>query len=467
MNKRIILLLDGTWNDDDVDGRVTNIVRMRDLIAKYLQLSTENTRINESNNFNSSYGSKIESGFTASGLENKVFYQRGVGTGFLDNIRGGAFGMGLPDNIRRAYKYLSFFYEPGDQIFIFGFSRGAFTARSLVGYIAASGLLKKEFCTKENEKLAWYYYRELQADRMPGIYAQLEPFVHNRERLRISCVGVFDTVGALGIPSTLMRKWNRDRYEFHNVDLSSITLLNLQAIALDEHRQPFEASVWRRPKFTRYSSVTEQVWFSGSHSDIGGGYIDDDSVNEKNNKRLDDISLDWMIKRVKSYFPDFPCSSVCSDELDSSWVEAQQHNSRKGIYYLYRSALRSISNQKIPHNPWLYECCVSRDRHYLSIGEMVHISAIERVGTFVREDYEIKKYKPRNLISILSYIYDTYRVEKSINDLVIIKVVKWNGEVFDPSNGSDRYDVQKAVSDACLRIGNHDIQVVEPLGDTK
>ena len=86
-------------------------------------------------------GGKKVHGYTTAGKEHIIYYERGVGTGAFDQFRGGAFGEGLTQNIRHAYKFLSFWYEPGDEIFIYGFSRGAYTARSLVGYLGAAGLL--------------------------------------------------------------------------------------------------------------------------------------------------------------------------------------------------------------------------------------------------------------------------------------------------------------------------------------
>ena len=94
-------------------------------------------------------------GYTKSGKEYIVYYERGVGTGAFDQFRGGAFGAGLTDNIRHAYKFLSFWYEPGDEIFIYGFSRGAYAGRSLVGYLEAAGLLRGDACDEELESVAW------------------------------------------------------------------------------------------------------------------------------------------------------------------------------------------------------------------------------------------------------------------------------------------------------------------------
>src|SRR6266478_4298226 len=120
-----------------------------------------------------------------------VMYERGVGTSaFLDHWVGGTFGEGITNNIRRAYKFLSFHYELGDQIFIFGFSRGAYTARSLVGLLNAPGLLKRDCCTEALEQDVWDYYRSAPNDRLPGAWSALSPHINQRDKLRVACLGV-------------------------------------------------------------------------------------------------------------------------------------------------------------------------------------------------------------------------------------------------------------------------------------
>jgi uncharacterized protein (DUF2235 family) len=100
-------------------------------------------------------------------------------------------------------------------------------------------------------------------------------------------LGVFDTVGALGIPLAFLRRANRDKYEFHDVELSSIVDVNLHALALDEHREPFEAALWRRSKFKHFKTTTEQVWFPGAHADVGGGYFAENDLVP----RIEDVTL--------------------------------------------------------------------------------------------------------------------------------------------------------------------------------
>jgi uncharacterized protein (DUF2235 family) len=265
MIKRLVLCLDGTWNTADSD-EITNIVRIRDLIA-----------------------SKVT---TPTGVEEqRVYYHTGVGTGLStrDRVIGGLTGSGLGRNVRSAYKYLSQHYAEGMEIYFFGFSRGAFTARSLAGYIGASGLLKADHCSPENEGRAWQYYRTPPDDRFPQEYEALKKLSHDNVRIRL--LGIFDTIGALGVPLGLFGRWNRRRFQFHDVTLGSNVDYALHALAIDEKRGPFLPSLWQLPNHQDFRHV-EQVWFPGVHSNIGGSYAD---------RGLSDRALFWMISRIEKH----------------------------------------------------------------------------------------------------------------------------------------------------------------------
>jgi hypothetical protein len=436
MSKRIVLLLDGTWNDADFGNSDTNIVRLRESIARSLDTVLPAAESTKGNTERGQLSSTASVNFRQG--DYVVFYERGVGTGaFMDRWVGGAFGEGITQNIRRAYKFLSFHYLPGDQIFVFAFSRGAYTARSLIGYIHATGLLTREYCTEDREQDAWDFYRCPPNDRLPGIWTALTPYVHNRDTTRVACVAVFDTVGALGVPLAPFRVANRDKYEFHDVELSSITDTNLQALAVDEHREPFEATVWRRSKFKRLDTVTEQVWFPGSHADIGGGYIDEASRADRPEGFLDDISLDWMIRRIRHYYQDFPIdesdlSATKNDQLNLA--QAPQHNSRKGIYRLMPKAWRSISNTPVGCRSARFfralgEVNVGYDRHQIAEGEMMHISVLQRFGKNIMVDGKTEAYTPRNVADALQRMAQYYN---RMADKVEIKAVGWDGNVIRP-----------------------------------
>lgn len=444
MPKRLILLLDGTWNDSESGDNDTNIVRLDDLIVSHLRKMGAKPSTPAPDAV-SGGNAKVQA-MRSEGRDNFVFYLRGVGTGIKDRFSGGVFGKGLTDNIRRAYKFLSFYYEPGDQIFVFGFSRGAYTARSVVGYIASAGLLKREACTREREEAAWTFYETPPNDRMPADWEALREYVHDRNTFRIACVGVFDTVGALGVPLTFrfFTKKNRQQFAFHNVTLSSITDHNLHAVAIDEQRPPFEATLWRRPRYKDINTKTEQVWFTGVHSDVGGGYVSARDRLQKGFCSLDEISLDWMIKRLKCHYSDFPIDGL-STLNDEVWATAHQHNSR-GIPYklLFDKAFRALANRPVPTLK-SRQRIASYDRRDTPIGEYVHISAISRLGCKVNKSGPFYKiYRPKNLVTILDAIDASYGVDP---DQATIRIVGWDGHEL-PKEAA-----LKAVSDARGRLG--------------
>jgi len=450
--KRIILLLDGTWNDRDFGDSDTNIVRLQRLIAETLRDRKDSGEVQPQD------PTKLTSSIDdIDGTNNIVFYERGIGTSWQDRLKGGIFGSGMPQKIRNAYRFLSFHYEPGCEVFVFGFSRGAYTARSLVGFIGAAGLLRCQDCTKANEALAWAYYRTPPNERLPGVHAALTPYVHDRATFRISCLGVFDTVGALGVPLHRFKLFNRDKYQFHDVDLSSITELNLHAVAIDEHRQPFEATVWRRPKFKRYLSRTEQVWFPGVHADVGGSYIPEADRRRDNPRSLDDITLDWMLKRVKAKFDKFPVDFRNWKPIDQSWATAAQHESRLRFYRLMPLTLRSIGNYPIRDLPrFHYNGC--HDRHAVPMWEKVHVSSLQRLGEIVetRSGKQVSgaRYLPLNLISALPFILATYREpdEETPDDMHYqVRLVDWDGEEYLPSNPEHRAAARTIVQAALDR----------------
>src|SRR4029079_11876458 len=116
--------------------------------------------------------------------------------------------------------FLSLNYQPGDGIFIFGFSRGAYSARSLCGFLSASGLLRADLCDAKNQRYAWKYYRTTPKKRYPADKEKLRGMTH--PDLRVRFLGVFDTVGALGIPQTWLHWIGKHRYLFHDTSVCSI-----------------------------------------------------------------------------------------------------------------------------------------------------------------------------------------------------------------------------------------------------
>jgi len=265
--KRIVICLDGTWNQVRNPKTVTNVVRLAQSVAPC----------------------------AANGTQQICYYNSGVGTGDpIDRVLGGVFGRGIRANVKRAYTFLSLNYQPGDEIYIFGFSRGAYTARALAGMIGASGLLKKEFLDLLDVDVAWNHYRTRPSQRsQPG--APKHPGldrVHQGARLR--CVGVWDTVGSYGVPAgfglgALMRYYTSWQRGFHDTHVNRSVDISLQALAVDERRRPFAPTFWTAPAGTHVENHVEQVWFCGAHSNVGGGYQD---------ATLAAFRLIWMVARV-------------------------------------------------------------------------------------------------------------------------------------------------------------------------
>ena len=320
MSKRLIICCDGTWNTPDQahSGRpaLTNVAKVALSIAP-------------SDKF---------------GVEQRVHYQQGVGVSRSEHILGGVFGYGLSRNVRDAYRFVVENYEEGDELFFFGFSRGAFTARSAVGLIRNAGILRRENAARIDEAYALYRDRVV---RPSDVESQLFRRSYSTES-RIAFIGVWDTVGALGVPlgevpvlKRISRKWT-----FHDTKLSSTVDAAYQALAIDEQRGPFRPAIWEpQPDSEKQENQTvEQVWFSGVHSDVGGGYPETD---------LSDIALTWMVHRATSHGLEFtprtitpaPGSIVLSSSVTASVkpeAKGKIHDSRTKFYRMLRRYVRPI-----------------------------------------------------------------------------------------------------------------------------
>jgi uncharacterized protein (DUF2235 family) len=234
MARNLILLFDGTWNNRKDR---TNAVRMKESII--------------------SSGERDPA--------QPCFYDPGVGTHWYDRLSGGAFGRGLSENIRQGYAWLCRKYQDGDQIYVFGFSRGAYTARSLVGLIRKCGILRNPH--EMNVRKAYDLYRDknVAPDDPDAVVFRLD---YSRET-RVRFIGVWDTVGALGIPASHV-PFSRDYYRFHDTELSKIVDHAYHAVAVDEHRKDYAVALWTKIK--PENREVEQRWFIGAHANVGGGY---------------------------------------------------------------------------------------------------------------------------------------------------------------------------------------------------
>ncbi|MGA2181175.1 MAG: DUF2235 domain-containing protein, partial [Verrucomicrobiota bacterium] len=228
-------------------------------------------------------------------------------------VAGGAFGDGLFQKIKDGYTKIAHVYEQGDEIFIFGFSRGAFTARSLTGMIAICGLPTASF----DDNLI---NTAFQAYRNPNQRAALLASLNNYNLFdaKIKMVGVWDTVGALGIPA-IFGGVDPLIYGFLDTSLHPDVLNAYQALAIDERRQEFPPTLWTPPAPPVAGQVLEQVWFSGVHCDVGGGYPE---------TGLSDITFSWMLgKAISLGLQADPNISAQYASLDAKYALAQIHES--------------------------------------------------------------------------------------------------------------------------------------------
>ena len=273
--KRLIVCCDGTWNTpDQTDGGVpapTNVVRLFNCVTEA----------------------------DAAGVEQVKYYHPGVGTdpGLLSRVAGGGLGLGLDRNIMSAYRFVAETYAAGDEIYLFGFSRGAYTVRSLGGMIGRCGLLDTAGL---DEATVWSRVQDLfdndyrkpspggpAAGGRDGWAFRAPPA--GEPGIPIRFLGVWDTVGALGIPDDMallnLLDGFRDR-SFHDTELGSGVQTARHAVAIDERRASFQPTLWTNVAPGR---DVRQLWFPGVHSDVGGGYAD---------TGLSDAALQWMVEEA-------------------------------------------------------------------------------------------------------------------------------------------------------------------------
>lgn len=337
--KRIVICADGTWNEpDQIDEKTgrrhpTNVMK----VARAVLPQADD------------------------GTIQVVYYYKGVGTGGgLDKFTGGAFGKGIEANIRALYRFIVYNYAEGDELYFFGFSRGAFTVRTLAGFMNKVGFIKKDDDYYVPEIYACY-----ESNKGPGSPEWIKAF-HNVQSTRacppIRFVGVWDTVGSLGAPGFLGQLFNKGKYQYHDIGLNAPIQNAFQALAIDERRKPFAPDLWTRP--AGWAGQLEQAWFPGVHSNVGGGYAPDGLANE---------ALHWIVEKAenlglqfdKQYLAHFlPC------------FNSVLNNSMTAMYKTMGPNVRAL------------------DQHATD-GEAVHQSAIDR------KNLTECQYAPENLESIL------------------------------------------------------------------
>lgn len=349
--KRLALFLDGTWQNV---GSNTNVWRLRCLCADKGD----------------------------DGVYQLKYYDVG-----LNGVRGGAWGEGLSENVVDAYNWLVEHYEAGDDIFIFGYSRGAYTARSLAGVVAMCGLLKPGGALGTHQLFSRYRRSEAQertiyklAGASNDLTLEEELLLRYSRPVPIHMVGVWDTVGAVGIPVGRFQGLSTSTLGFHHTGLRKPIKHGFHAVAVDEHRRKFVQTLWTarslpgepRPQPRTLDSV-EQRWFIGSHGSVGGGEPSD---------LLPQIPLRWMMRKASN------CGLVFRNEL-----EVHEDEALGPISDPYKVFLRGWYSRFSPrlHRPIEGPAEVSAAGMHYTINETIDGSVFSRW----RAD---TSYRPQNLL---------------------------------------------------------------------
>ncbi|MDO3721601.1 DUF2235 domain-containing protein [Marinobacter sp. chi1] len=325
MAKRIVICADGTWNRPEEDLQKdfpTNVLRMARAIRPV----------------------------ASDGTDQQVFYDWGIGS-YYQTVVGGVTGQGIHKNIMDAYRYIVQNYEAGAELYFFGFSRGAYTVRSLCGLINNCGILKRPSAPLIQE--AFEHYKRTSKPFAPeGEKSVQFRKKHCHPSRKITFVGVWDTVGALGVPFSLLGLFERTD-EFYDTKLGPNVAFARHALAIDERREDFEPTLWQ----PRTGLDLKQVWFAGSHSDIGGGYEPDDKGLFSS-----DIALAWMIDEAAAVGLDIEPHLPKGARPDA---RAKLHNSRRHIFRFKKPLIRDLDPEGIDTSihPSVHERC-KKDPEY-------------------------------------------------------------------------------------------------------
>jgi uncharacterized protein (DUF2235 family) len=305
MPKRLIMCCDGTWNTAG-QRNTTNVKHYYDMLKRAQD----------------------------AGSDQQAHYHAGVGTHWYDKYSGGAFGVGLSGIVQDAYRVIVRNWTPGNELYLLGFSRGAYTARSVAGLIRNAGILRPEHVDRIGDAYALYRTNagpdadEAVDFRRKYAYSDQTP---------IRFIGVWDTVGALGIPDIGVPGFStlNKREAFHDVTLSSRVGSAYHALAVHEAREAFLPTLWK-PKTGVEGQTVEQVWFTGVHCDVGGGYAE---------RELANITLHWMIQKGAE------CGLEFGDRTDLGEGDPMgtKHESRTKFYKLVHAVVRDVGSTDEGH----------------------------------------------------------------------------------------------------------------------
>ena len=303
--KRIVICADGTWNrpEEDLEKDFpTNVLKLARAIKP---------------------GDKD--------VPQQVFYDWGIGSSH-DRVIGGATGRGLHKNIMDNYRYIVQNYSPNDEIYLFGFSRGSYTVRCLCGLINNCGILKRPHASLIQK--AFDHYKKSGPKHAPKGEKSVEfrkNFSHASRKIKF--VGVWDTVGAMGIPFSFLGLFE-DKDEFYDTKIGSNVDFARHAMAIDEHREDFKPTIWEpRPEVD-----IKQVWFAGAHADIGGSYKPDGDGT-----LLSDFPLLWLIDESRKIGLKVEPHLVNSVKPH---YNSTLHKSRRSFYRVKKAYYRSIEHGK-------------------------------------------------------------------------------------------------------------------------
>jgi uncharacterized protein (DUF2235 family) len=343
--RNVVVCLDGTSNKYDATN--TNVVKLYAMLDKY-------------------------------DVDQLCYYQTGIGTFAPPGVWGKfkrwfftrldlAIAWLLEEHVTSAYRFLMRYYEQGDRIYIFGFSRGAYSARVLAAMLHKVGLL-----SRGNEELipfAWdLFSRERDIELATGFRDTFG------RKVGVRFLGLWDTVSSVGWA------WSPKHFQFTANNPSVQTIRH--AVSLDERRTYFVQNLWTPESVPGQDCL--QVWFPGVHCDVGGGYPEADGGLSK-------IALSWMVREAQVAGVRFhPATKerVLGDQ-QGDYVRATQHESLSGLWWLPEWIPKRVKDPAAQYNDrWI----VPRGRHrYVAEGALIHASVFERMTRLPQQ------YRPPNL----------------------------------------------------------------------
>ncbi|WP_165855347.1 phospholipase effector Tle1 domain-containing protein [Marinobacter sp. JSM 1782161] len=339
MSKAIVVCCDGTWN----------------------QVGGKPAQPASSNVLKCVRGLKAHSGRR----DQVVYYDDGLGNGGrLDRWLAGLFGNGMTASLLQAYRFIANNWAPSDDIYLLGFSRGAHCVRRLADFIHVMGLIGKSELHHLPDAHRWYRAESgAERSRLPRA-ALVEELRQSSRRIPVRFLGVFDTVGANGLPVPGLRRWSKDRIGFHDTHLSDSVSYAVQAMAIDECRTPFRPDLWTHSssetshQAATLSHHTLQVWLPGMHGDVGG------VVTECG---LSELALQFMIGQANQHGLEWQLGGIFSTDPDDR-IAAPIGDSVSALYRLMGDYHRPIG-------------AVQREAQGLApaITEKLHVAAVERL----------------------------------------------------------------------------------------